>query len=191
MPGLRFTWMLRYQGWAFCTIADDHGQAEAIASDITYGPEDLLDAVTSLAQGAATARAEFEGEPTAFRWFFKRDGTHTEIRLVKAPDRDSPDSEGSVIWSGRHSIDALARAILAAFHQAVSDLGSDNYRAQWGRPFPASHIETLQIAAQKIAEDQQTLSAGQTRFVAIRLESLDRCSCAAASWSPGRISTPG
>src|ERR1700734_1736803 len=92
MAGLSFTWTLRYQGWAFCAIADDHGQAEAVASDVTGGPEYLLRAVTSLACGAATARAEFEAEPTAFRWFFQRDGTDTEIRLVAAPDRGSPDT---------------------------------------------------------------------------------------------------
>jgi hypothetical protein len=28
MAGLSFTWELRYRGWAFCTISDDHSQAE-------------------------------------------------------------------------------------------------------------------------------------------------------------------
>jgi len=71
MAGLSFIWTLRYRGWAVCTISDDHGQAEAIASDVTGGPEYLLRAVKSVTQGAATAHAEFEAEPTAFRWFFQ------------------------------------------------------------------------------------------------------------------------
>jgi hypothetical protein len=161
MAGLTFTWTLRYQGWAFCTVADDHGQAEVIASDITGGPEYLLHAVTSLAQGAASARAEFEAEPTAFRWFFRRDGSDAETRLVRAADSSSPDSEGSVIWSGRHSIDALARAILDGFDQAVSELGEDNYRVQWGRPFPREHVEALRGAWRQITEGQQTTSPAE------------------------------
>jgi hypothetical protein len=135
----------------------DHGQAEAIASDITGGPEYLLRAVTALARGAATARAEFEAEPTVFRWFFQRDGADVEIRLVEAPDRDSPDNAGTVIWSGRHSIDALAQAILDGFHQSVSELGEDNYRAQWGRAFPRGDVEALRAARHRqITEGQQT-----------------------------------
>jgi hypothetical protein len=87
-------------GWAFCTIADDHGQAEVFASDVTGGPEYLLRAVTAIAPGAPTARAEVEGEGVVFRWFFQREGFDTAIRLVQAADRGSPDSEGSVVWSG-------------------------------------------------------------------------------------------
>ena len=52
MAGLSFIWTLRYRGWAVCTISDDHSQAEAIASDITGGPEYLLRAVKSVTQGA-------------------------------------------------------------------------------------------------------------------------------------------
>ena len=151
MAGLSFTWTLRYHGWAVSTIADDHGQAEAIASDVTGGPEYLLRAVTSIVQGAATARAEFEAEPTAFRWFFRRDGSDAEIRLIKAPDRRSPDSEGIIIWSGRYAIDTLARAILDGFDDAVSELGEDNYRSQWGRAFPRDDVEALRAAWHQIA----------------------------------------
>jgi hypothetical protein len=129
MTGLSFTWTLRYQGWAFCAIADDLGSAEVVASDITDGPEQLLRAATAVARGAVSARAEFEGEPTAFRWFFHRDGSTAAVRLVQAPDRDSPETEGQVIWSGRHPVLSLARAILAGFDHAASDLGEAAYRA--------------------------------------------------------------
>jgi hypothetical protein len=39
MAGLSFTWTLQFDavGWAVCTIADEHGQAEASASDVTGG----------------------------------------------------------------------------------------------------------------------------------------------------------
>lgn len=151
LAGLSFTWTLRYHGWAFCAIADDHNQAEAIASDVTGGPEYLLRAVTSIAQSAAIARAEFEAEPTAFRWFFQRHGSDAEIRLVKAPDRSAPEGEGVVIWSGRYAVEVLARAILDGFDHAVSELGEDNYRSQWGRAFPRDDVEALRAAWRQIA----------------------------------------
>jgi hypothetical protein len=147
LAGLTFTWVLRYQGWAFCIIADDHGQAEVFASDVTGGPEYLLRAVTAIALGAPTARAEFDGEGIVFRWFFQREGFDADIRLVQAADRrGSPDSEGSVVWSGRHAVDALAWAILDGFERAVSELGEDSYRAQWGRAFPSDDVEALRTA---------------------------------------------
>jgi hypothetical protein len=159
MAGLTFTWALRHQGWAFCTIADDHGQAEAIASDVTGGPEYLLQAIASIARGAATARAEFEAEGTVFRWFFTRDGSETEARLVQADERSSPDSEGTIIWSGSYPIDVIAGAILKGFDQAVSQLGEDGYKSQWGRAFPRGDVEVLRTAALQAAPGQQTPSS--------------------------------
>src|SRR5271154_3261582 len=93
MAGLSFTWELRYRGWAFCTISDDHSRAEVTASDVTGGPEYFLRAVTAITQGAETAQAAFEAEPTEFRWSFRRSDSDVEIRLSKAPDRSSSDSE--------------------------------------------------------------------------------------------------
>jgi hypothetical protein len=150
MAGLSFTWSLRYRGWAFCALSDEHSQAEAIASDVTGGPEYLLRAVRSIVQGAATARAEFEAEPTEFRWFFQRHDSDVKIRLAKAPDRSSPDSADTVIWTGCHAIDTLARAVLDGFDHAVSELGEENYGTQWGRPFPRDDVEALRDAWRQI-----------------------------------------
>ena len=151
MAGLSFTWTLRYQGWAFCSIADDHGQAEAIASDITGGPGCFLRAVTSIAQGAAAA-AEFEAEGAVFRWLFQRNQADAEIRLVKAADSSTPDSDGIVIWSGHHPVADLASAVLTGFDQAVSELGEDSYRTQWGRAFPRADVEALRAACRNRPE---------------------------------------
>jgi hypothetical protein len=150
MAGLSFTWTLRYRGWAFCAISDDHGQAEVRASDVTGGPEHLLRAVRSITQGAATAQAKFEAEPTEFRWFFQRCGSDVKIRLAKAADRSSPDSEDIVIWSGCYAIDALAKAVLDGFDRAVSELGEENYHSQWGRAFPRDDVEALRAAWRQI-----------------------------------------
>jgi hypothetical protein len=117
------------QGWASCTIADDQAQAKAIASDITNGPEQLLLAITALALTDSPTRAEFEAEPTVFRWFFQRDGSNVDIRLVRADDTSRPDSEGTVIWSSHQTVDALARAVISGFDQVARELGEDNYLA--------------------------------------------------------------
>jgi hypothetical protein len=139
MAGLSFTWTLQFDavGWAVCTIADEHGQAEASASDVTGGPEYLLRAITSLVRGAAEARAEFEAEGPVFRWFFRRDGIDAKIRLVEAPDSRCQDSD---------SVYAFAEAIVDGFDRARSELGEDAYRAQWGRAFPHADVEALRAA---------------------------------------------
>lgn len=152
MTDLSFTWSLRDVGWAVGTIADGHGQAEAIASYVTGGPEYLLRAVASLASGAADTRAEFEAEGQVFRWFFHRDGTYVDIRLAEAPDTRSPDTGSSVIWSGRHSVPALAVTIVGAFDRALSELGDEAYQAQWGRAFPHADVEALR--ATQLAGEQ-------------------------------------
>jgi len=150
MAGLSFTWGLRYRGWAFCTISADHSQSEAIASDVTGGPEYLLRAVTSITQGAESAQAAFEAELTEFRWFFRRCGSDVKIRLAKSPDRSSPASEEIVIWSGFYAVETLARAVLDGFDYAVSEIGEENYRSQWGRDFPRDDVEALRAAWHQI-----------------------------------------
>lgn len=143
MANLTFTWTIWGQGWASCTIADGQAQAKAIASDITNGPEQLLLAITTLALTDSPTRAEFEAEPTVFRWFFQRDGSNVDIRLVKADDTRCPDSEGAVVWSSRQTVDALARAVIDGFDQVARELGEANYLAQWGRDFPRTELEAL------------------------------------------------
>lgn len=150
MTGLSFTWKLRYQGWAFCTISDDRSLAKASASDLTRGPEDLLRAVTAITQGARTARAAFEAEPTQFRWLFQRRDSNVDISLAKAPDRSSPESAESVIWIGSHAVGALARSVLEGFYQALLEIGEESYRSQWGRAFPRDDVEALSNAWRQI-----------------------------------------
>jgi hypothetical protein len=148
--GLSFTWTLRRHGWAFATIADEHGHADATASYITDAPESLLRAVASLARGEAVTQAQFDAEPTQFTWFFDRDDNQVEIRLVKAPDTDQ---EGVVIWSGRYPVRALAEAVLSGFDRTLSELGEDAYRERWViRSFPHAEVEALR-AAQHVGDE--------------------------------------
>ncbi|MFF3352998.1 hypothetical protein ACFYWN_10180 [Streptomyces sp. NPDC002917] len=149
MASLTITWTLRYHGWAFVKVADDQGESEVIASDITDGPEQFLYAICRLVGGDADTRAEFEGEPQAYRWFFHRDGSDVDIRLVMADDRDAPDSSGTLLWSGRHAITALARSAVRAFDQVAHELGEEGYAAQWGRGFPRTGLEALRTAMRK------------------------------------------
>ena len=77
---MRITWTLKAHGWADCTLEDDHAQVELAVSYITTAPEDLLTAVARLALGETETRAQFEAEPTAYRWIFYREGKDTSTR---------------------------------------------------------------------------------------------------------------
>ncbi|MFB8783811.1 hypothetical protein VSS38_29420 [Streptomyces albogriseolus] len=146
MSSLTITWTPNHHGWAFVEVADDHGEAQAIASYITDAPEQFLYAVTRLVLGDEDTRAEFEGEPQVYRWFFHRDGTVVDVRLILADDARAPDSSGTVLWSGRHTVTAFARSAVRAFDRIDYEQGEESYEAQWGRPFPRAELEALRTA---------------------------------------------
>lgn len=80
MAGMRLIWTVRQHGWAICSVSDDHADAEAVASYVTDGPEQLLRAVAGVLLHETDTRAEFAAEPTVYRWFFHRDGaTATDL----------------------------------------------------------------------------------------------------------------
>ncbi|GHE64189.1 hypothetical protein [Streptomyces capitiformicae] len=146
MPSLAITWMLGSHGWASIKVADEHGEAEAIASYITDAPEEFLYAVARLVLGDEDTRAELEGEPQTYQWFFHRDGSVVDVRLVLADDAQAPDSSGVVLWSGRHTVTALARSVVRAFDRIDYEQGEEAYESQWGRPFPRTELEALRTA---------------------------------------------
>ncbi|MEU3794725.1 hypothetical protein AB0F07_33865 [Streptomyces fructofermentans] len=143
---LAITWTLWSHGWAAVAVADRDGEAKAVASYVTDGPEQFLHAVARLVLGDEETRAELEGEPQVYRWFFRRDGSEVDIRLVVAEDDRAPDSAGTVLWAGRHTVAALARSAVGAFDRIAYELGADAYAAQWGRPFPHNELEALRGA---------------------------------------------
>ncbi|MFE3881125.1 hypothetical protein ACFXPX_42920 [Kitasatospora sp. NPDC059146] len=98
MADLRLVWTLNGPGWADCSIADGQADTEVTASYITNAPEDLLTAVARLVGGEAETRAQFEAEPTAFRWIFYRAGDDVWIRLLQLPDGAKHDNAGTEIW---------------------------------------------------------------------------------------------
>ena len=146
MRSLAITWALHSHGWAHVKVADDQAEAEVIASYVTDGPEQFLYAVARLVLGDEDTRAELEGEPQVYRWFLHRDGPEVDIRLIRADDDRMPDSSGALLWSGRHTVTALARSAVRAFDRIVHELGEESYEDQWGRPFPRTELEALRIA---------------------------------------------
>ncbi|MGB3442538.1 MAG: hypothetical protein WBA97_27670 [Actinophytocola sp.] len=125
---------------------DDHASADAVASFVTDGPEQLLQAVARVLLYETDTQAEFEAEPTVYRWFFHRDGTAVAIRLVEAVNSNAPEQAGTVIWRSQQPTTTLARAVIRAFDNVAHALGEDGYETQWGRPFPRHELEALRSA---------------------------------------------
>ncbi|RPE46937.1 hypothetical protein EDD90_10334 [Streptomyces sp. Ag109_O5-1] len=123
MALLRLDWVLSGQGWAHCIVSDRHAEAEVTASYITAAPEEFLTALTRLVVGETECRAQFEAEPTAFRWIFYREGTNVWIRLLELAHGSAHDNTGSEIWSTRQDIDVVARAVIRCFDEVVREYG--------------------------------------------------------------------
>ncbi|WP_186001461.1 hypothetical protein [Streptomyces sp. IB201691-2A2] len=146
MAHLRLAWVLSGRGWADCIVGDQQTDAEVTASCITAAPEDLLTAVTRLIVGETECRAQFEAEPTAFRWIFYREGTDVWIRLLELARGSDHDNAGTEIWSTQQHIDVVARAVIRCFDEVVSKYGESAYRGKWGEHFPRTELEVLRTA---------------------------------------------
>jgi hypothetical protein len=125
---------------------DGHTSAEAFASYVTDGPEQLLRAVAGIVLHETRTQAEFEAEPAVYRWFLHRRENTVEIRLVEAADWKAPEHAGNLLWRSEQPTTTLARTVLRAFDTLVDDLGEAGYQAQWGRPFPRHELEALRTA---------------------------------------------
>ncbi|MFF6779737.1 hypothetical protein [Streptomyces sp. NPDC012510] len=146
MAHLRLTWALTGRGWADCIVSDHQAEAEVTASYITAAPEDLLTAVTRLIVGETECRAQFEAEPTAFRWIFYREGTDVWIRLLELARGSDHDNTGAEIWATQQNIDVVARAVIRCFDEVVREYGESAYRGKWGEHFPRTELEVLRTA---------------------------------------------
>jgi hypothetical protein len=153
MSKMSFTWTLAGHGWADCTVADDHAEAEATASYITAAPEDLLTAVAQLILGNKETRAQFEAEPTAFRWIFHREGDDVWVQLLELADSGKHDKAGTDLWSSWQTVDSLARAFIRAFDEVAHKYGESGYHGKWGSPFPRLELEALRTAWHGQAKD--------------------------------------
>lgn len=159
MAVLRLVWVLSGRGWADCIVSDHQAEATVTASYITAAPEDLLTAVTRLLVGETECRAQFEAEPTAFRWIFSREATSVWIRLLELAHGSAHDNKGTGIWSTQQNIDVVARAVIRCFDEVVSEYGESTYHGKWGEHFPRTELEALRTAWREHRGDSATSSA--------------------------------
>ncbi|MCF2527706.1 hypothetical protein [Yinghuangia soli] len=150
--GPRFRWELTGRGWARCTIGDAAvGNSVAVtASFIAPAPEELLLAVSRIAQGAREARAWFAAEPGGTIWYFTRDGDCVTVRLVGVDDGHAAAPVSQVLWEGTYTVAALARGVLRGFDQVADAYGSEGYGTAWGRPFPEFEVRALRAAYRRL-----------------------------------------
>ncbi|MFE7709194.1 hypothetical protein ACFU6I_26110 [Streptomyces sp. NPDC057486] len=140
---VRITWTLGAHGWADCTVEDQQAKAELTASYISSAPEDFLTAVARLVAGEAENRAQFEAEPTAYRWIFYREGEDVWVRMLELRHGSDHDNKGTEIWSAQLPIDALVRAVIRCFDEVVRSYGESGYHSKWGEHFPRTELEAL------------------------------------------------
>ncbi|QNP71912.1 hypothetical protein IAG44_22520 [Streptomyces roseirectus] len=124
---MRLTWTLAGAGWADGVVEGELGRAEFSVSCIAPGPE----------------RAQFEAEPTAFRWVFYREGEMVWVRVLELPDGGAHDGRGVEIWSGVVGVEELGRAAIRCFDEVERVYGVSGYRGKWGEHFPSVELEAL------------------------------------------------
>jgi len=148
-------WALGAHGWAVCTVADGQTPVDMTASHITAAPEELLVAVTRLILGETETWVQFEAEPTAFRWRFRRDGNEACVQVLQLPDGRQHDEAGAEIWSSRQTIDRVARAVVRCFDDVAHRYGESGYLDKWGSPFPRPELDRLRTVWRRLAEEER------------------------------------
>ncbi|OSP28976.1 MULTISPECIES: hypothetical protein [unclassified Streptomyces] len=87
--------------------------------------------------------AGFSGpERTDNGLLFHRDGTVVDVRLDLADGVRAPESPGTVPWSGRHTVTALARSAVQAFDRIDYEQGEESYEARWGAAVPPNRTRS-------------------------------------------------
>ncbi|WP_433672165.1 hypothetical protein ACQP06_11290 [Nocardia sp. CA-136227] len=145
-------WQLEDFGWANVRVSDENIEATAVASYVTGAPQYLLRAATDIVRGVPEARAEFEAEPTVYRWLFRRQGNEIDIRLLEVDNYDLPDSSGIQRWRSCQTVWALAASVCICFRDVLRHYGFQGYLDQWGRPFPRNELEALISATRQLAQ---------------------------------------
>lgn len=141
--GLRLTWTLTGAGWADCALEDHQGRVTLTASHLSDAPAALLTAVARLLAGAAETRAQFEAEPTAFRWIFYREGEDAWVRVLELREGVDHDARGTELWSRPVGVDELVRAVVRCFDEVERVYGVGEYRGRWGGHFPGDELRAL------------------------------------------------
>ncbi|GAA2113104.1 hypothetical protein [Streptomyces synnematoformans] len=142
--GLRLAWRLDGHGWADCTVTDRQAVIVLTASYVTGAPEEFLTALARLIAGETETRAQFEAEPTAYRWIFSRENEYVWTRVLELRDGRDHDNKGTEVWLSRYPIDELARAAIRCFDDVARTYGESSYRGKWGRHhFPRTDLEAL------------------------------------------------
>lgn len=184
---MTFTWALTGAGWADCIVADERSQAEATASYIGDAPQCLLTAVARLILGEPEIRAQFEAEPTAFRWIFYREGEDVWIRLLELANHSKHDNAGTEIWSSWQTIDTLARAIIRGFDAVAHQHGESGYQGKWRQPFPRTELEALRRAWRDHAARRPIATPPNLRHLGTALHTFAR-TCALCRTTRSRLS---
>ncbi|WP_216677926.1 hypothetical protein [Streptomyces sp. MNP-20] len=140
---MRITWTLGAHGWADCTVADQQVEAVLTASHISNAPEEFLTAAARIVVGEKETRAQFEAEPTAYRWICYREGEEVWVRVLELRRGSDHDNKGMEIWSAQLSIDAFVRAVIRCFDEVAQSYGESTYRGKWGEHFPRTELEAL------------------------------------------------
>ncbi|MGW5106670.1 hypothetical protein [Nocardia sp. NPDC004123] len=145
-------WELEDFGWANVRVSDENTDATAVASYVTGAPQYLLRAVTDIVRGLPQAHAEFEAEPTVYRWLFRRQGNEIDIRLLEVANYDLPDSSGTQLWHSCQTVWALAASVCICFRDVLRRYGFQGYLDRWGYPFPRSEVEALTSGIRQLAQ---------------------------------------
>lgn len=150
---MKFTYELVGVGWASATLGDGQTEIKIRASYLADALGDLLEAVGTLLEGAASARCGWEEEPGEWRWIFSRRGDDVLLMILGLPDNfpPLPDEEGTEVLTVREPLESIATTISETAQQVLNRYGEEEYRRIWvDAPFPTGQLHRVQEALARL-----------------------------------------
>jgi hypothetical protein len=144
---VEFSYRLVDTGWAQAHVGDGENRLDLTVSYLSDAPADLLGALRSIQDGAATADCLWAQEPGVVKWELSRAGDSLRVKVLSygSVDVGPSDADGKVVFECEGPAAELERAFTTGLRDVLARWGEAGYLAEWVEyPFPKELLELVE-----------------------------------------------
>ena len=111
----------------------------------------LIRALISLLKSVEETRFDWQNEPGTWRWKLRTTDNRLRVDILWFDGSFAPpsDDKGKLEFSGEFELLRFAILVRGALRQLLNDPGPQRYEELWGREFPLSEYEKLDVAIEE------------------------------------------
>jgi hypothetical protein len=149
---ITFSCQLVDRGWIEVALATEDNEVKFIASYLSDAPNDLINALILLIEGANETTCLWQDEPGEYRWVFKKQGTHFELKILRLEEifNRQNNENAHLIFCGTDILVKFVHRVLREFNTIKARHTVYGYKNLWGHEFPSKAIEQLGFAVKEL-----------------------------------------